>query len=276
MESLPTLTFLDINKLHYKRVLTGRRFNEIFKNYSFVKLTNVTEKHNNFQFQDGLNIDTAKFNPIGECNSGGIYFIMSTHAYEWTHYNNNVMIYIRHVTIPDDAQVYVEQYKFKADKLILSQREKINEQLYLESLKNYRIGLKNIPLNMITKEICLASIGIESINFLNIPKLMIDKEMCMLAVKKNGIMLQYIPVHLIDKNMCILAVSDNGRALLYVPESILDKELCMIAADDVRLITLDEISVAKNDNKLCFTILERVGFNMTIMNTEVLDRITKS
>lgn len=34
------------------------------------KLTNETEIHNGFKYQDGLNIDTETFNPFGECSKG--------------------------------------------------------------------------------------------------------------------------------------------------------------------------------------------------------------
>ena len=58
----------------YKRTLTGSQFNELYKDQKFVKLTNENECHNNFQYKDGLNVDTIKFNPTGLCQPGGLYF----------------------------------------------------------------------------------------------------------------------------------------------------------------------------------------------------------
>jgi phosphoribosylformylglycinamidine (FGAM) synthase-like amidotransferase family enzyme len=48
-------------------LLSGIEFNEKYKNINFYKLTNKSEIHNNFQFQDGINIDTIPFNPHGSC-----------------------------------------------------------------------------------------------------------------------------------------------------------------------------------------------------------------
>src|SRR5579872_2844850 len=106
--------------------IAGSEFNELFSNQTFIKLTNETENHNGFQFVDGLNIDTIDFNPNGQCQSGGIYFTHSTLMHKWIGYApDNIMRYIRKVIIPDDARIYIEKYKFKADKIILCQRVEI-------------------------------------------------------------------------------------------------------------------------------------------------------
>src|SRR5579872_470786 len=93
--------------------ISGARFNEIYHDTKFVKLTNSIECHNGFQFSDGLNIDSIPFNPHGTCQYGGIYFVKKCAAYKWLTYGINVMRYIRKVTIPDDACVYIECDKFK-------------------------------------------------------------------------------------------------------------------------------------------------------------------
>lgn len=89
-----------------------------------VKLTNETENHNGFQFQNGLNVDIVPFYPKGQCKRGGIYFIDADNINNWLSYNSNVgeMIHIRNVTIPDDARVYIKGEKFKADKIILGRK----------------------------------------------------------------------------------------------------------------------------------------------------------
>jgi hypothetical protein len=50
------------NDLLY-RVISGKEFNKLFENVEFYKLTDESENHNNFQFIDGLNVDTKIFNP---------------------------------------------------------------------------------------------------------------------------------------------------------------------------------------------------------------------
>ena len=106
---------------------TGIEFNQKYKDVKFVKLTNETENHNNYQFKTGLNIDTVKFRPEGTCKAGGIYFIRVANIVDWLSYNDKVMKYIRDVTVPDDAKVFDEGDKFKADKLVLSERRETSD-----------------------------------------------------------------------------------------------------------------------------------------------------
>ncbi|MDD4083272.1 MAG: ankyrin repeat domain-containing protein [Sphaerochaetaceae bacterium] len=90
----------------------------------FYKILNEEDCHNNFQYKTGLNIDPIKFNPSGDCTSGGIYF-----SREDILYFLNYGQYIRKITLPEDAQIYEnpgEPKKWKADKVILSEREEIN------------------------------------------------------------------------------------------------------------------------------------------------------
>src|SRR5579872_4864811 len=117
----------DVNDFEGK-LISGRDFNIHFKGITFVKLTNETECHNGYKFRDGLNVDTIVFKPYGECNPGGIYFIQESDVSKWINYRDIIgpMRHIRKVIIPDDAQVYIEAAKFKADKLILGKREFIN------------------------------------------------------------------------------------------------------------------------------------------------------
>ncbi len=88
----------------------------------FYKLTNESENHNGFQFVDGINIDTQKFNPSGECSSGGLYFTELNKIAMWISYRGQNMKYIREVEILDDSLIYIEDNKFKADKFILHQK----------------------------------------------------------------------------------------------------------------------------------------------------------
>src|SRR5579872_3982327 len=99
---------ISLHKFHKHTEISGHQFNRIFGEIEFVKLTNAIENHNNFQFQDGLNIDTIEFNPTKTCIAGGIYFVAKKYIHRWLEYNNNTMCYMRKVTIPNDARVYIE------------------------------------------------------------------------------------------------------------------------------------------------------------------------
>jgi hypothetical protein len=113
--------------------MTGEMFCTLFPDLSkkLVKLTNETECHNGFQFKTGLNEDTIPFNPTGECEPGGIYFTDIGNMPEWLEYGNKQMKYCRTVTLPPDCRVYVEENKFKADKIILGERVEIKITTYL-------------------------------------------------------------------------------------------------------------------------------------------------
>ena len=135
---------MDIHKTY-----SGKEFNEL-NLYPVYKLTNILEIHNEFQFQDGLNIDTIEFNPHGECQKGGIYFCSVNCIRTWIKYNGNQMFWIRDVTISDDAQVYTEINKYKADKIILGARRSIFDDSELCKMAVMRDGLM---LKYVTKQI---------------------------------------------------------------------------------------------------------------------------
>lgn len=115
----------------------GKRFNELYKDTLFVKLTNSNECHNGFQFRDGLNSDTVEFDPTGECSPGGLYFCEQSKIMKWIDYDGQ-MFYIRHVIIPDDARVYIEENKFKADRIILGTRKLIFDDKFFRMRLNPR------------------------------------------------------------------------------------------------------------------------------------------
>jgi len=90
----------------------------------FYKILNKNEHHHNIYYKFGLNIDPIKFNPSGDCKPGGIYFSRED-ILAFLEYGP----WIRKVTIPEDAQIYKnpgKPKKWKADKVILGKKEKIN------------------------------------------------------------------------------------------------------------------------------------------------------
>ena len=59
------------------RVYSGEEFKKRC-NRVLYRITNPKENHRGFQYKTGLNIDTLRFNPDGECNPGGLYFFDQT------------------------------------------------------------------------------------------------------------------------------------------------------------------------------------------------------
>lgn len=81
----------------------------------------------------------------------------------WLNYNGQPMMYARLVTIHDSSQVWVESNKFKADKIILGDRQLISDldiwrdvTYCLATVKQYDPALKYVSTQ--TPEICRAAI----------------------------------------------------------------------------------------------------------------------
>jgi hypothetical protein len=101
----------------------------------YYKCTNVKETHNGVKYKRGLVIDPIKFNPTGSCLPGGIYFTNAENIFKFINSNR----YLREVTIPTDASVYLdpEGDKWKADKVIIGARR----DLKLVSTYEYLISI---------------------------------------------------------------------------------------------------------------------------------------
>ena len=176
--------------LQIGNVYTGEEFNKISK-CSLYRITNKKEKHNDFQYYDGLNVDTREFDPTGECKSGGLYFfdeIQVCTAIIMRVYVIN-RYWIRKVTIPDDARIYVEHHKYKTDKFILHERIRIGNVRTTKLHKMYDKCANIINLSLLDQ--------IE-------------------AVKHNGLILEHITNQ--TEEICSEAVKQNILAIQYVKE----------------------------------------------------------
>ena len=98
--------------------IDGKLFNELNGGKKLYKILNHNLRHYDFQYREGLNKDTIMFNPSYECQRGGLYFCEEKFIIDYINYG----IKIATVEILDDARVYVENRKFKANKIILSTR----------------------------------------------------------------------------------------------------------------------------------------------------------
>jgi len=108
-------------------VVSGETFNNLYNGTRFYKILKSDLTHHNFRYKMGLNIDTVPFNPIYSCHRGGLYFCEESKVHLYIDlYGNN----LAQITIPNDARVYVEQDKFKADKLIIEEITQIEHVPY--------------------------------------------------------------------------------------------------------------------------------------------------
>ena len=89
---------------------------------TYYKVTNENECHNGYQYKDGLNILTEKFNddPNDSCVPGGFYFTDYEHLPDFFWLGT----WIREITIPTDARVIKDPDgdKWRTDKIILGNK----------------------------------------------------------------------------------------------------------------------------------------------------------
>jgi len=107
---------LTVDPLERYDLMTGSDF----KGYTFYKITNSKEIHRNFKYKNGLNVLDKGFDVYGSCAPGGLYFTTLEHLHHYYYYG----IWIRKITLPDDAQVVKDSHgnKWRADKIILGER----------------------------------------------------------------------------------------------------------------------------------------------------------
>lgn len=224
------VTCLEREKLIGKEI-SGTEFNKLFNAVKFIKLTNANEIHHNFQFNDGLNIDVCDFCPQGVCLAGGIYFTEEKEAHNWIFYHPLIgpMKYMRKIEIPNDARIYIEHYAFKANKVILGERQEIHNEMYLKAIKTSDSIFANLTDDMKSKEVCMEYVRHSYPSLCYIPPNILDKEICMESVKSYGKSLKHVPTDMVDKFMCEIAIKNDCYALKYVSPEIKNKELCMIA-----------------------------------------------
>ncbi len=84
-------------------------------------------------------------------------------------------IWIREVILPDDAKIYVEKNKYKADKFILKEKMEINQLLEW-----------NDP------DFCKSAVRQNGMALQFIKPELLTKDICKLAVKQNGFAFQYV------------------------------------------------------------------------------------
>ena len=202
----------------FKEII-GSNFNKIYKNTKFYRFMNDNLTHYGFTYKIGLNKDVYPFNPSGECEIGGLYFCDESTCYLFcTHYGNKVAF----IEIPDDARVYIEENKFKADKIIITDIvdfENMPDSLWINIAPKCGIMLKYVdPLSdLLTESICAAAVNHYGLALEFVPNKFKSINVCTLAVQQNGLSLQFVPPDLINKEICILATKQYGCALKYVP-----------------------------------------------------------
>jgi hypothetical protein len=233
--------------------VTGKQFNEKYVGSTFVILTNESENHNGYQFVTGLNENIGNYNSVNSCKIANVNFYNFNEFPIWLTEKTK---HLRYVTVPDNAQVYVDPHKVTAgyfmvsDKLVLSERHDIasldvwNDSEFcdnttsanLYSIKFVQNQTENMCLNVVsgngsllkyiknpTDEILLAAVRTNYQAFAQIKNK--TPEICLQAVKRNPFVLEYIEDQ--TDEMCHVAVNKNPYVLRYV--KTVTPELRMLA-----------------------------------------------
>ena len=215
----------------------------------YYKLFRESENHNGFQFKDGLNVNRDPWNTDGR-SGGGFYFCKEEDI--WHHITlHEDLMWIREVTLPDDASHISFEHEEKAHKILLGPRilftDFLNEsyERCMEAVKKSWYALALVKEQ--TFELCLAAVKHSGYALQHVkehrPELWLaavtrngyalkhvkeqTPELCMIAVKQDGYAIQFVNDQTYE--LCMAAVRQNGRALMYVKEPT--DELRMAAAN---------------------------------------------
>jgi hypothetical protein len=233
-------------------ILSGTDFNKQYPNTNFYKVLNEKCNHRDFQYKHGLNKDTIEFNPTKECRPGGLYFTEACKLIKWTDYG----IYICKVTIPDEARVYIEDNKFKADMIYVDLKNKtlikdfkLESNDIIQAFKQCHYSLNEFPGEWRTEKLCHLAVQQDCWDIQYIQEKILTEEICHLAVQQDGNTLRFVPEQFQTEEICHLAVQQNGDALEYVPEQFQTEKICKIALCKVesqdRYFILENIKNAK-------------------------------
>ena len=92
---------------------------EFDRETTYFKVTNESECHHGFQYQDGLNLLKEPFAKTGSCVPGGLYFTNFDHVVDFISYG----VFVREVLIPPESQVVKDgEFKWRTDQIWLGHR----------------------------------------------------------------------------------------------------------------------------------------------------------
>ena len=212
--------FYNINQMSNTHI-KGKEFVSKYSGIKFYKLTNHQEIHNNLKFNNGLNIDPIAFNPSNSCLPGGIYFTERNKIAMWLHYSDSPMCWIREVQIPLDAEVYIEDNKFKSNKIILGPRVTIKdfEGWNDSQFCNSAVKINGLTLQFVknqNKQNTTYAVEQNASSFVFVNKQFQSEQLCLIAIKHNPHALKYIDQSNQTPEICALAIKQNPRTLQWV------------------------------------------------------------
>ena len=246
---------------------SGAEFNKAYEGIKLYKFMFDSLVHRGFKYRLGLNTDTTQFDPTGKCKKGGLYFCEESKCHYYVNQYGNKLALIE---IPDDARVYVEENKFKSDKLFIKDIidcDKINDEFWINIIHDNGLALEYVKNQ--THEICELAIrqNYEALYFVREQtpelcklaiqrsgnalcyvnqKVSLPEDVYKLAVQQDGHALRYIKDEFRTNELCVLAVKQNGFALGYIKEQFQTEKLCELAVTQNGLALANVINQTEN------------------------------
>jgi hypothetical protein len=234
--------------------ITGKKFNELFNDLVFIKFFPQDDCLKGFRYKTGRNIDHNPFNPNDECQKGGLYFteLKNFSIFRW--YGSKIAV----IRVPDEARVYCEEKKWKADMIDVEKRYSYNDfffELY-KSLKRNEITASPLYLvtslldiyeddipnkidfqifdnflqdKIINKKIAKNVIKYKEKFFKYIPKKLLTPTFLLEIVKEYPMLIKDIPKDFIDWKISLCSVKNNGKMIKHIPVELINHELCLLA-----------------------------------------------
>lgn len=180
----------------------------------YYKVLNKHLKHNKFQYNLGLNVDSEKFNTTGSCEPGGLYFTTKEHICKFLQHG----IHIAEITIPEDAKVYQDPLKdkWKADKIFIHKITPIENMPWWRDREfcKHTVTQNGLCIQYMiqTPELCLIAVTQNPFAIKHIINQ--TPELCLVAVTKAPLVIRYV----IDQTpeLCMIAVQQDGFALVHI------------------------------------------------------------
>jgi hypothetical protein len=246
--------------------LSGEELNKLNGHKSFYKFINYEKTHYDYEYKQGLNIDTHNFNPTNNCSEGGLYFTTIDYIFKFMHYGN----YFSEIMIPDDARCYIENNKIKADKIIVLSFIKINEldKLYdinfcTKAVKQNGCAIKHMPEEFKNNfELAMCAVKKNEYLIKDVSdELKNNFEFVMCAVKQNGYAIKYVSEELKNNfELAMCAVKQCGCAIKYVSKKLKNNfklTLCAVMQNGCALeYVSDEL---KNNSELAMCAVKQNG-----------------
>lgn len=170
--------------------------------------------HFGFVYKEGWNELQQAFNPSGDCEPGGLY--ITGHPELWIMMGTK----IASVTLPDDAQVWKGNDKYKVDKLILGPITPILNETYLASIQQCGSNVQHIPQERRTQRLLFAAVRQdgESLQYVRDPPL----ELCFAAVERHPWAKRFVP-------SCYYDEVDDFEAIVHYECRLTNIPLCTLA-----------------------------------------------